>query len=70
MKKVQTRLKELGFFDGPISGFIQNLAGGSVGALVNGLGSVGVPQDVANTVGAFALMPGWVVAALFHNIGS
>ena len=57
-------------FEGPIRGFIQNLTGGSVGALVNGLGSVGVPEDVANTVGAFALMPGWVVAAMFHNIGS
>lgn len=57
-------------FDGPISGFIQSLTGVSVGALVNGLGSVGVPQDLATIMGGFAMMPGWVVAALFHNIGS
>ncbi|GEM_PF-5089608 len=56
-------------FTGPISGLIQNITGGSTMASVEGLGALGVPENAAMTAGAFAMMPGWVIAAIFNNFG-
>lgn len=56
-------------FTGSISGPLQGIAWGSTDAMYKGSLALGLPEDLVSVAAGFLYMPGWVVAAIFHNVG-
>ncbi|HJE90220.1 MAG TPA: hypothetical protein K8V11_04355 [Dietzia timorensis] len=56
-------------FDGPVSGPLNDLALGSAGGSAAGAQALGSSEQNSGIIGAVGLMPGWIVAALAHNLG-
>lgn len=57
-------------FTGLLSGPLNQLAFGSAQGSADVAMSVGVPEDTAYTIGGYGMMPGWLIAAMAHMIGS
>lgn len=56
-------------FEGPISGPLNQLAGGSAAGSIGAATALGSSEANAGMIGAFGLMPGWIIAAIANNFG-
>ena len=56
-------------FDGILSGPLNQAAAGSAAGSMAGAQALGSSEMDAATIGAFGLMPGWIIAALANTLG-